>query len=119
MAGHPGKRGGAVNVEASLTAPMTNDDEKGSIDEIDNIVTPAVLESEIQIFDAYAVGYNPKHIVQPFVHRLNILSPNGNVIRVQANFDDGALINAMSATKFNEIKHKLGHYRPSSCLLRT
>jgi hypothetical protein len=100
-----------------LTAPVANGEEIGSIVETDNMITPAV-EPEIQIFDVYAVGHNPKHTAQPFIHQLNILPANGKVICVQANFDDGALINAMSATKFNDIKHHLGRYKPSSRWLR-
>ena len=46
------------------------------------------------------------------------LRTDGEVIQVRANFDDGALINAMSATKFNEVEQHLGHYKPSSRWLR-
>ena len=72
----------------------------------------------MQIFDAYIVGYNPKHTAQPFIHKLNIITMSKESIPVQANFNDGALINAMSITKFNNIKHRLGHYKPSFCWLR-
>jgi hypothetical protein len=44
--------------------------------------------------------------------------PDERTIAVKANFDDGALVDAMSTTKFNQIKHQLGHYGPSSRCLR-
>lgn len=117
MAGRPGKRGGAVNIEANLTAPAAKSEEIGSVVQTNNTIVPAI-EPEIQIYDVYTVGYNPKHAAQPFIHQLSILPINGKAIHVQANFDDGALINAMSATKFNNIKHDLGSYKPSSRWLR-
>lgn len=117
MAGHAGKWGGAVNVKFNLAAPATNGEEIGSIAKTknNNNNVPAIV-SKIQVFDVYIVGQNPKHLAQPFIHQhqLNILSPNGITTQVQANFDDSALINAMSVTKFNDIKHRLGHYKPSS-----
>ena len=70
------------------------------------------IDTEIQIFDLYAV--EPKQTIQPFIHRLEIKAKGGETVRVKANFDDGALTNAMSTTKFNTIKHRLGHYEPSS-----
>ena len=60
----------------------------------------------------------PKQTIQPFIHRLEIKAKGGETVCVKANFDDGALTNAMSMTKFNTIKHRLGHYEPSSRLLR-
>ena len=117
MAGQSGKRGRAVNIEPSLAAPEANGEEIGGIVETDSTITPAIAP-EIQICDVYTVGYNPKRAAQPFIQQLNILPANGKVIRVQANFDDGALINAMSTTKFNEVERYLGRYKPSSRWLR-
>ena len=117
MAEHTGKRGRAVDVEACSMAPAISGEETPHTEEANNVITPTV-ESEIQIFDMYIVGHNPKHTAQPFIHQLNICPPNGEVIPVRASFDDGTLINAMSTTKFNNIKHRLGHYKPSTRLLR-
>ena len=39
-------------------------------------------------------------------------------LRVWANIDDGALANAMSITKFNVVKHRLGYCKPSPRWLR-
>ena len=78
----------------------------------------SVLDPEIQIVDLYTVGHDPKHTTQPFVHQLDINTGIGGAVRVWANFDDGALANAMSVTKFQTIKHRLGYYKPSSRWLR-
>lgn len=78
----------------------------------------SVLDPEIQIVDLYTVGHDPKHTTQPFVHQLDINTGIGGAVRVWANFDDGALANAMSVTKFQTIKHRLGYYKPSSRRLR-
>ena len=61
---------------------------------------------------------DPKNTVQPFIQQLNIMAEGGETVRVWANFDDGALANAMLLAKFNAIKHHLGHYKASSRLLR-
>ena len=80
--------------------------------------TPVIstVDPESHIFDLYAV--NPEQTIQPFTHQLKIKAKGGEIVRVKANFDDGALANAMSTSKFNEIKHRLGHYGPSSRRLR-
>ena len=67
--------------------------------------TPVIstVDPESHIFDLYAV--NPEQTIQPFTHQLKIKAKGGEIVRVKANFDDGALANAMSTSKFNEIKH--------------
>ena len=79
-------------------------------DEIDeSIITEAntadvsTIDPDMQIFDLYSVRPNPEHQVQPFIHHLNILA-NEDAIKVRANFDDGALANAMSIMTFNKVK---------------
>ena len=87
MAEHTGKRGRAVDVEACSTAPAISGEETPCTEEANNVITPTV-ESEIQIYDMYIVGHNPKHTAQLFIHQLNIRPPNGEVIRVRASFDE-------------------------------
>ena len=100
-----------------MTAPAEGGIEKDNNSEqfTDDV---AIIDPAIQIFDLYSVGYNPNHAAQPFTHHLDIDTGIGGLVRVQANFDDGALTNAMSTTKFNTIKHRLGYYMPSPRLLR-
>jgi hypothetical protein len=117
VARDPGKWGRAVDIEARSTAPKAVSGNEENVVEKEDTIVPAIAP-EIQVFDLYAVGHNSKQAAIPFIHQLNILDPNGKTTQVTANVDDRALINAMSAAKFNDIKHNIGHYRPSSRLLR-
>ena len=64
------------------------------------------------------MGHNFKQPSQPFIQQLNIDTGIGGMIPVWANFDDGALTNAMSVAKFDTIKHRLGYWKPSARWLR-
>ena len=75
------------------------------------------MDLKIQIVDLYTVGHNSEKPTQPFIHQLSINTGIGGLVHVQANIDDSALTNAMSITKFNAIKHRLGYYKPSPRLL--
>lgn len=101
-----------------MAAPIEYGEEKGVSIPTTPETAVQTIEPEMQVFDLYAVGHDLEHTIQPFIHRLNICSKGGEVIRVWANFDDGALANAMSITKFNAVKHRLGHYKPSTRWLR-
>jgi hypothetical protein len=101
-----------------LTAPVEEGDREANFSNETTASDVSVLDPEIQIFDLYTLGHKPEHGVQPFVHQLNIETGKGKAVQVQANFDDGALANAMSVTKFNTVKHQLGRYRPSLRWLR-
>lgn len=98
-----------------MTAPIGKGEEEGGT--VNEVTTTNVLDSGIQIFDLYVVEQNNKSTSQPFIHELEIITKEGDTIQVQANFDDGALANAMSVTKFNTIKHRLNH-KPSNRRLR-
>lgn len=100
-----------------MTAPVESGEQGDSSNETNTAVI-TVVDPEIHVFDLYAVGHDPEHAVQPFIHRLGIEAVNGQAIEVQANFDDGALANAMSITKFNSIKQYLKHYKESQRWLR-
>jgi hypothetical protein len=55
---------------------------------------------------------------KPFLHQVQFHGPQGEIIRVQANIDDGTMKEVMSATMFKKVKHRLGTHLPSSQLLR-
>ena len=97
-------------MNTSVAAPKENGDEKR--ESIAKINAPDVqtIDPEMNVFDLYAMRPSPEKTIQPFIHQINIKAESGEVVRVRANFDDRALANAMSTTKFNEIKHRLGHY---------
>ena len=104
-------------MSTSLTAPVENGENKDSNNE-STAPNVSVTDPEIHIVNLYTVGQTPEHATQPFVHQLSIRTENGEVLHVQANFDDGALANAMSTAKFNSIKQHLGHYKSSQRWLR-
>ena len=116
--GFTGKRGRAVVVDTSSTAPVTEGEKKTSF--VTEVTTSDVseIEPKFPIFDLYNVGPNTKKAARPFVHQLDINTGIGGPIRVWANIDDGALANAMSITKFNAVKHRLGYCKPSPRWLR-
>src|SRR5271168_2604608 len=106
MAGGPGKRGRAVNLNANLTAPMQSSDEIKRQSNKANPDTVPIVVPEMQIVNLYTVGHKPRkndnQTTKLFIHHLHRY--NMNAIRVQATFDDGALVDVMSTTKFNQVK---------------
>ena len=51
------------------------------------------------VFDLYEVG-SPREggTSLPFVHRVELAGPKGEVVRFRSVFDDGALVNAIDET---------------------
>jgi hypothetical protein len=105
-------------VNTSLTAPAEESRKETSFITEENASDVSIIEPETQIFDLYNVEHNPEQITQPFIHQVNIDTGIGGKIQIWANFDDGALANAMSIKKFNSIKRRLGYYKPSNRWLR-
>jgi hypothetical protein len=60
---------------------------------------------------------NMQHCL-PFLHQTSFLGPKGEVVRVQALFDEGAMTSDMRASVFNHIKHWLGNWHPSMKMLQ-
>ena len=54
----------------------------------------------------------------PFIHNIQILGPKGEIIRVRALFDGGAMVAAMCTSIFYKVQHCLGNSAPSKHLLR-
>jgi hypothetical protein len=54
---------------------------------------------------------------QPFVHEIQLLGPQGEIVQVHATFDDGAMICTMSISIFKQVKHWLGAWKPSTRVL--
>jgi hypothetical protein len=55
---------------------------------------------------------------KPFIHQVQLHRPQGEIVRVWALFDEGAMREAMSTRNFQESKHRLGTLLPSSLALR-
>jgi len=54
----------------------------------------------------------------PFIHPIELKNQTGEVIRVRALFDNGAMSSAMCTTVFCTIKHRLKGWQPSTQMLR-
>ena len=59
-----------------------------------------------------------RNIAKPFIHQIKLHGPQGEIVRVWATFDEGALMEAMSTSAFEKSKHRMGKLLPSSLLLR-
>ena len=54
---------------------------------------------------------------KPFKHRVHLQGPRGEVVRVWANIDDGAMREVMLMKTFGRVKHRLRVMKPSTQLL--
>jgi hypothetical protein len=117
MAGCTGKRGRAVELSTSSTTRLND------IGHFEKTNTLSVTtSSEINVVNLFSIGASKmdKEIkeVKPFIHQVKFHGPQGEVIRVWANVDDGAMKEVMSSAMFKKVKHRLGPTLPSSQLLR-
>jgi hypothetical protein len=54
----------------------------------------------------------------PFLHNIEILGPNGEINRVRALSNGGAMVGAMCTSIFHKVQHRMGNSEPSKRLLR-
>ena len=57
-------------------------------------------------------GKPPKAV--PFIHRIHLHGPKGEINRIKSIFDDGAMINTIDSNIFNVISHQLTPTSPST-----
>jgi RNase H-like domain found in reverse transcriptase/Reverse transcriptase (RNA-dependent DNA polymerase) len=81
--------------------------------------------STASIVDLYAAGHVLLNKAQaetgeavPFLHQIKLEGPKGELVRVQALFDDGAMVAAMCSSIFAKVKHRLDNILPSAKRLR-
>jgi hypothetical protein len=123
MAGRAGKRGRAVELSTNSTTREFDTEREGEPFESTNTLsTVTTTISELNIVDLFSIGADKeieeKKATKPFVHQVRFHGPQGEVIRVWANIDDGAMKEVMSSSMFRKVKHRLGTSTPSSQLLR-
>jgi len=75
--------------------------------------------------DLYSVEANPGNPTTnempktvPFIHPIELRSTTGEVVRIRALFDDGAMTSAMCTTVFSTVKHRLKGWKTSTRTLR-
>ncbi|KAG2743044.1 hypothetical protein P692DRAFT_20689017, partial [Suillus brevipes Sb2] len=74
---------------------------------------------QYEIVDLYATEDGETYqVCTPFLQHISFTGPRGEIVRVKALFDEGAMISAMCATTFDQVKHRLGNWGPSTKRLR-
>ena len=81
----------------------------GNTDTVSNVDKTYPESNVINLFNigASKVG-GRENKTKPFIHRVKLLGLQGEVIRVWANIDDGAMKEVMSLEMFKKVKHRLG-----------
>ena len=122
MAGHTGKRGRAVELSTNSTTQEYTEQQKdhfGNTDTFSHVIT---TKSESNVVELFSVGASKAKEkakeTKPFIHQVRFYGPQGEVVRIWANIDDGAMKEVMSSSMFKKVKHRLGTALPSSQLLR-
>jgi hypothetical protein len=102
--------GGDVTCEDSSQNPV-----KAAISTIAESHNVSVTE-QYDISDLYSTeeDKNGAPHCLPFLHYTAFIGPQGEVIRVKALFDEGAMMSVMCASVFNNVKHRLGNWTASS-----
>ena len=123
MARGGGKRGRAVELSTNTTTLKSNTERRGEYCDLTNTLSPvSTTSAELDIVDLFSIGASKENeenkITKPFIHQIRLHGPQGEIIRVWANIDDGAMKEVMSSSMFRKVKHRLGTTRPSSQLLR-
>jgi hypothetical protein len=119
-----GKRGRAVSIVEEMPAAQ----ESASV-EVVEIFSPAVnvLNStpNDNLIDLYSVGHEKvtrtmcnMGVEVPFQSTLQLLGPQGEIVRVSALVDGCAMVAAMCTTVFEKVKHRLGEWKISEKRLR-
>ncbi|KAG1734563.1 hypothetical protein EDD22DRAFT_787862, partial [Suillus occidentalis] len=99
---------------------------EGKVEGSAPIVTAVASPFEtINVIDLYSVEHISTTKAQleakeavPFIHHITLKGPKGEVVRIRALFDDGAMVAAMCSSIFHKIKHRLHNWGPSSRKLR-
>jgi hypothetical protein len=126
MAGRTGKRGRAVELGTTSTTRKYEAEQQDRIIGSTDIPSPVTtIITECNIVDLFSIGANKEieeieamRVTRPFVHQVRFHGPQGEIIRVSANIDDGAMREVMSSSVFHKVKHRLGTTLPSTQLLR-
>jgi hypothetical protein len=122
MAGNSGKRGRAVELSTNSTTRDIDTEQQMESKESTDTCSNVAPNSKSSIVELFSIGTSEendrKGKTEPFIHQIRFHGPQGEVIRVWANVDDGAMKEVMSSSMFRKVKHRLGHATPSSQLLR-
>jgi hypothetical protein len=92
---------------------------------VDDSTVPSTHDSNTDLINLYSVGHmsvceqwKEGRDEVPFKQTLQLKGPQGEIVRVSALFDGGAMVGAMCSTIFRMIKHRLSGWGPSRRQLR-
>ena len=76
---------------------------------VSNVTT---YENESNIVNLFTISASKdtkeEKETKPFIHRVQFQGPQGEIVRVWANVDDGAMREVMLTNIFKKVKHRLG-----------
>ena len=77
------------------------------------------IKGNNSVFDLYEVGgLKEGETSLPFVYRVELSGPKGEIVRFRSVFDDGALVNAVDEAVYLTLKGRLTTLTPSGKILR-
>jgi transposase InsO family protein len=122
LAGGPGKRGRADELSINSSTRGTNTEQQTNFIENTDTFSPVTTIYKSNVVNLFSIDANgereEKEKTEPFIHQVRLHGPQGEIVRVRANIDDGAMKEVMSSAMFRKVKHRLGTTSPSSQLLR-
>jgi hypothetical protein len=66
------------------------------------------VQAESHIIDLYCMGSDDEETrTIPFQHRVKLHGPQGEIVRLNSTFDNGAMVNAVDLWTFQNVKHHL------------
>jgi hypothetical protein len=81
-------------------------------------ITMYLAQAESHIIDLYDMESNNEEIgAIPFQHRIKLHDPQGEIVRLNSTFDDGAMVNAVDLCTFQTVKHCLNTPKKSNCIM--
>ena len=105
-----------------MTQKSNTKQQEGLYENTDTFSPVTTTTSELNIVDLFGIGASEeleeKRIMKPFVHQVRLHGPQGEIVQIWANIDDGAMKEVMSLSMFRKVKHRLGAVAPLSQLLR-
>jgi hypothetical protein len=129
----PGKRGRVACVEGEqathkdsimpdVQVPTQSEEPSGDHHPEPPLNSESHTEIEYDMCDLYAVGGSGvvsknEPAERPFVHKVQLLGPKGEIVRVHVVFNDSAMICTMCAQIYKKVKHQLKGWQPSKCVL--
>ncbi|KAG2135238.1 uncharacterized protein EDB93DRAFT_1107202 [Suillus bovinus] len=76
----------------------------------------SALDDQCNVSDLYSTAEEKdnKQWYLPFLQYTSFLGPQGKVVRVKALFNEGAMMSIMCSSVFNNVKHRLWNWTPST-----